>query len=131
MGLRKVATEYDNKGMNKTKNVPSRVRKELEKPRMARSARIAELNLDTARVQEQPSVSMPGIVNKVIPSPRVNRPEKAQIAVDGADYLYRDLRIENILTDEHGDDVILKKGDHVEVTIKGESKAVARIKEIG
>jgi hypothetical protein len=110
---------------------PSSVRKELEKLRMARSAKIAELNLDTARFREQPSVSLPGSVNKVIPSSRLNRPDKAQIVVDGADYLYRDLHIENILTDEHGDDVGLKKGDHVEVTVTAEAKAVARTKEIG
>ena len=98
------------------------VTKEMEKPRMARSARIAELNLDTARIREQPSVTMPGIVHKVFPSPRPNQPEKAQIAVDGADHRYRDLRIENTLTDEHGDDVSLKKGARVEVTVTAEPK---------
>ena len=98
---------------------------------MSRSARIAELRLDTARVREQPSVTMPGIVHKVIPSPRPNQSERAQIAVDGADYRYRDLRIENTFTDEHGDDVSLKKGDHVEVTVTAELETVARIKETG
>ena len=48
---------------------------------------------------------------------------KAQIAVDGAAYPYRDFRIENSLTDEHGDDVVLEKGDHVEVTVTSEPKA--------
>jgi hypothetical protein len=43
--------------------------------------------------------------------------EKAQIAVDGPYHQYRVLRIENTLTDEHGRDVKLKKGAHVEVTI--------------
>src|ERR1700726_776269 len=85
-------------------------KKEMAKPRMARSARITELNLDTARIPEQPSTTMPGTVNKIIPSPRPSQPEKAQIAVDGTDYLYQKLRIENTLTDEHGDDVRLKKG---------------------
>lgn len=98
---------------------------------MAKSARIAELNLDTARVRQQPRVTMPGIVQKVIPSPRPNQPERAQIAVDGADCRYRDLRIENTFTDEHGDDVNLKKGDHVEVTVTAESAVIARIKESG
>ena len=96
------------------------VKKEMAKPRMARSARIAELNLDTARIPEQPSTTMPGTVDKIIPSPRPSQPEKAQIAVDGADHRYRDLRIENTLTDEHGDDVRLKKGAHVEVTVTAE-----------
>lgn len=92
------------------------VRNEMAKPRMARSARLAELNLDTARIPEQPSVIMPGTVGKIIPPLRLSQPETAQIAVDGADRGYRVLRVENILTDEHGDDVSLKKGAHVEVT---------------
>jgi hypothetical protein len=99
------------------------VNKEMAKPRMARSARIAELNLDSSRIAEQPSASMPGTVDKIIPSPGPSQPEKAQIAVDGADHGYRDLRIENTLTDEHGDDVRLKKGTHVEVTVTAEPKA--------
>ena len=93
------------------------VRKEMEKPRMARSAKIAELNLDTTRIPEQPSVSMPGTVDKIIPSPSPSQPEQAQIGVEGADSRKQDLRIENALTDEHGDDVKLKKGAHVEITV--------------
>jgi hypothetical protein len=93
------------------------VKKEMAKPRMARSARIAELNMDTSRKAEPPSTTMLGVVDKIIPSPRPSQPEKAQIAVHEADHEYRDLRIENTLTDEHGDDVRLKKGAHVEVTV--------------
>ena len=92
------------------------VTKEMAKPRIARSAKIAELNLDTTRVSEQPSVTMPGTVDKIIPS-RLSQPEKAQIAVDGAHRPHRNLRFENTLTDEHGDDVKLKKGAPVEVTV--------------
>jgi hypothetical protein len=94
----------------------------MGKPRMARSARITELNLDTARVRERPSATVPGTVNKIIPSSGPSQPEKAQIAVEGADHRYRDLRIENTLTDEHGDDVNLKKGARVEVTVTAEPK---------
>jgi hypothetical protein len=93
------------------------VRKEMAKPRMAKSARIAELNLDTARIPEQPSTTVLGTVDKIISSPRPSQPEQAQIVVDGADYRYRDLRIENTLTDEHGDDVRLIKGAHVKLTV--------------
>jgi hypothetical protein len=85
---------------------------------MARSARIAELKQDTARIPEQPSTTMPGTVDKIIPSSGPSQPEKAQIAVDGADNRYRALRIENTLTDEHGDDVRLRKGAHVDVTVR-------------
>jgi hypothetical protein len=98
------------------------VKTEMAKPRMARSARIAELKLDNTRIPEHPSTTMPGTVKKIILSPRPSQPEKAQIAVDGADQRHRDLRIENTLTDEHGDDVKLKKGAHVEVTVTTEAK---------
>jgi hypothetical protein len=98
------------------------LKKEMAKPRMARSGRIAELNLDTARIREQPSTIMPGTVDKIIPSPRPSQPEKAQITVDRNDHRHRALRIENTLTDEHGDDVKLKKGAHVEVTVTAEPK---------
>jgi hypothetical protein len=65
---------------------------------------------------------MPGTVDKLIPSPGPSQPEEAQIAVDGPDHRYRDLRIENALTNEHGEDVKLKKGAHVEVTVTAQPK---------
>jgi hypothetical protein len=93
------------------------VTKEMAKPRMARSAKIAELNLDTARIPEQPSTTMPGTVDKIILSSGPRQSEKVQIAIDEADQRYRVLRIENALTDEHGNDVKLRKGAHVDVTV--------------
>jgi hypothetical protein len=93
------------------------VEKEMDQPRMSRSAKLAELNLDIARSREEPSTSMPGTVRKIIPAVRALQPEKAQISVGAADKKYRDLRIKNTLTDEHGDDVKLKKGAHVDVTV--------------
>jgi hypothetical protein len=121
--LRKKA---DKKPGNETR---ASVRKEMAKARMARSARIAELNLDTARIPEQPSATMPGTVCKIIPPPHPSQPEKAQIAVDGADQRYRYLRIENTLTDENGDDVKLKRGARVEVTVTAEPKTSAATNE--
>jgi hypothetical protein len=79
-----------------------------------------ELNLDTTRTRERPSTTMPGTVDKIIMSRGAGQPEKANIAVEGADHRHRDLRIENTLTDEHGDDVRLKKGAQVEVTVTAE-----------
>jgi len=93
------------------------VMKEIAKPRMTRSVKIAELTLDTTRIPEDPSVTMPGTVDKIISASRPSQPEKAQISVGGADRGYQNLRIENLLTDEHGDDVRLTKGAHVEVTV--------------
>jgi hypothetical protein len=96
------------------------VMEEMAKPRMAASARAAELHLDTERIPEQPSVTLPGTVDKIISSPSPSQPEKAQITVEGADRGHRDLRIENVLTGENGDNVRLKKGAHVEVTVAAE-----------
>jgi uncharacterized protein YfaS (alpha-2-macroglobulin family) len=93
------------------------VKREMAKPRIARSARIAELKLDTARIPERPSTTMSGTVDKIIPSPQSSQPDQANIIVDVPDKRYRNLRIENTLTDEHGDDVSLKKGAQVDVTL--------------
>jgi hypothetical protein len=116
---------HKNKNAEKEPAVATRasVKMEMAGPRMARSAKIAELNLDTTRIPERPSAVMPGTVDKIIPPSRPNRSEKVQIGVGRADRGYRDLRIENTLTDEHGDDVKLKKGAHVEVTITSGPKA--------
>jgi hypothetical protein len=74
-------------------------------------------------MSDKPSTTLPATVEKIIKSPFPGVPEKAQIAVEGADHLYRELRIENTLTDENGDQVRLKKGAEVEVTIAAEPEA--------
>jgi hypothetical protein len=73
---------------------------------------------------EKPSVTLPGTVEKVIPAiPAAKQPEKAQISVDGADHLYREIRVENALEDEQGKKVKLKEGEKVDVTIEAEPGA--------
>jgi hypothetical protein len=74
-------------------------------------------------MSEKPSTTLPATVEKIIKSPSPSEPEKAQISVEGADHLYRELRIENTLTDENGDKVRLKQGAEVEVTIAAETEA--------
>lgn len=69
---------------------------------------------------EKPSTTLPGTVEKIIKSPYPNVPEKAQIAVEGADDLYREIRIDNVLKDEEGHEVALKPGAPVEVTIEAD-----------
>jgi len=101
----------------------SSVEKEMGKPRMARSARIAERNLDTTRTARRPSITMTGTVDKIIPPQPPAQTEGAQIAVEGRGRRHQDLRIENALTDENGDDVKLKKGAHVDVTVAAKPKA--------
>jgi hypothetical protein len=116
----------NNRHKNETSNtILVGVQTEMALPRMSKSARIAEQNLDAARIPEQPRTVIPGTVEKLIPSPRPNQPEKAQIAIEG-DHGYRDLRIENSLTDEHGDEVKLKKGAYVEITVAARPDVVKR-----
>ena len=73
---------------------------------------------------EKPSATLPGTVEKIIKSPHPSDPEKAQIAVEGADELYKEIRIVNNLTDENGDEVSLKQGAKVEVTVEASPEAV-------
>jgi hypothetical protein len=64
----------------------------------------------------------PGTVEKIIKSPFPEVPEKAEIAVEGADHLYREIRIENTLEDENGHKVKLKVGAQVDVTVEADPK---------
>jgi hypothetical protein len=72
---------------------------------------------------EEASVTLPGKVERVIKPLHPSLPEKAQIAVEGADDLYREIRIENELTDANGKEVALKEGTEVEVTVKAPPEA--------
>lgn len=71
---------------------------------------------------EKPSVTLPGTVEKIIQPPVPSMPEKAQISVEGADDLYKEIRLENALTDENGKAVKLKEGAKVEVTLEADPK---------
>jgi hypothetical protein len=76
-------------------------------------------------MNEKPSTTLPATVEKIIKPLHPSEPEKAQLAVEGADQLYRELRIENTLTDENGDQVRLKQGAEVEDTIEAEPDSTA------
>jgi hypothetical protein len=69
-------------------------------------------------MNENPSTQLPGTVEKIIKPLSPDDPEKAQISIEGADHLYREIRIENSLTDENGEEVRLKPGAQVEVTVE-------------
>ena len=62
-----------------------------------------------------------GTVQKIIKSPY--EPEKAEIAVEGADPLYQEIRIENVLEDEHGRKAKLKQGEKVDVTVEADPES--------
>jgi hypothetical protein len=80
--------------------------------------------------ESKASTTLPGKVEKVIaPHPGSGEPEKAQIAVEGADHLYREIRVPNTLTDAQGHKVKLKEGADVEVKIEADpvvTKTVAQ-----
>jgi hypothetical protein len=77
---------------------------------------------DKANESENASVTLPATVQKIIPA-FGSEPEKAEIAIEGAEELYREIRVENNLRDPDGSDVKLKKGAEVEVTIEAEPAA--------
>ncbi|MGD0823647.1 MAG: hypothetical protein ABR908_03630 [Terriglobales bacterium] len=74
-------------------------------------------------MSEKPSVTLPATVEKIIKPFTPGDPEKAQIAIEGADHLYREIRIENTLTDENGEEVRLKSGAEVAVTVEAPPQA--------
>lgn len=71
---------------------------------------------------EKPSTTKPGFVERIIKPVVPEQPEKAQIAIEGADHLYREIRIENTLVDEKGKEVKLKEGAPVEITVEADAK---------
>jgi hypothetical protein len=99
--------------------IPASIRAEMALPRMSKSARIAERNSDTTKMSERPRTTIPGVVDKLLPSANPRSRGKAQISIEG-ETGYRKLRIENSLTDEHGEEAKLEKGGQVEVTVTAE-----------
>jgi hypothetical protein len=76
---------------------------------------------------KKPKTTKPGVVQKII-EPRVpHEPEMAEIAIEGADHLYREIRIENALEDDKGKAVKLKPGAQVEVTVEADPKETSPV----
>jgi hypothetical protein len=77
--------------------------------------------------EQKATTTLPGKVERVIqPHPHSGEPEKAQIAVEGADHLYREIRVPNTLVDGDGKKVKLKPGADVEVTIEADPVVTTR-----
>jgi predicted DNA-binding antitoxin AbrB/MazE fold protein len=68
-------------------------------------------------------ITKPGQVEKIIKPIDPNESDKAQIRVEGAEPLYEELRIENVLKDEDGKEVQLKEGAEVDVHIEADPHA--------
>jgi hypothetical protein len=75
-------------------------------------------------MDKKASTTLPGTVDKIVKPPSRSEPEKAQIAVEGADQKFKDIRIENALTDGLGEEVHLEPGAKVKVTIASEPEPI-------
>jgi hypothetical protein len=67
-----------------------------------------------------------GTVQKLIKPSFPGQTEKAQIDIAGGDDLYREIRIENVVTDESGEKARLKAGAEVEVIVEADSSATTK-----
>ena len=70
-------------------------------------------------MKKKPSVTLPARVEKIIEQ-GADEPEKVQISVDNADPLYQEIRIENSLKNSTGEEIRLKQGEEVDVTVEAE-----------
>ena len=73
--------------------------------------------------KRKPKTTKHGTVQKIIKPSQPGQPEKVEIAIEGADDLYREIRIENALEDEEGKEVGLTEGADVDVTVEAAPKA--------
>ena len=69
---------------------------------------------------------MRGTVQQVLKPLVPDEVEKAQISVDEADELYREIRIENVLTNEKGEEVRLEPGADVDVIVEADTDATTK-----
>jgi len=67
-----------------------------------------------------------GTVQKVIKPAIPSQREKAQIDIHDADDLYREIRIENVVTDEKGEKAQLKPGAEADVIVEADSSATIK-----
>jgi hypothetical protein len=65
--------------------------------------------------------TLPGSVQKIVKSVYANQAETVEIAIEGAEDLFREIRIENTFNDD-GESVALKQGAHVDVTFEADPK---------
>lgn len=77
---------------------------------------------DKKEKEEKPSITVSGTVQKIIKSPDPREPEQAEIVIRDGEPLYKELRIENTLRNENGEEVGLKPGAPVDVTVEADSE---------
>jgi hypothetical protein len=72
-----------------------------------------------------------GKVEKVIKPVHPSEPEKAQITIEDAEHLYREIRVENVLTDDQGEKARLKPGAKVDVVLEADPNDTIKKREPG
>lgn len=79
------------------------------------------LHKNQAPVLDGASITLQGTVEKIIPS-SMDGSNAVQIVIEGAENLYREIRIQNLLQDGDGNVVALNPGSEVEITIRVRNK---------
>ena len=86
---------------------------------------------DKHRKRDKAHVTIPGMVDKIIPAINpangYDRPEKVQIAVEGAAAHYAEIQVDNTFHDGIGRTVHLKLGAEVEITIEANAEVAAPV----
>ncbi len=67
-----------------------------------------------------------GTVEKVIKPNYPSATEKAQIGIQEADHLYREIRVDNEFTNEAGEKTSLKPGAEVDIVVEADSDATTK-----
>jgi hypothetical protein len=69
---------------------------------------------------------MKGHVDKIVKPIVPRAPEKAEISIPEAEDLYREIRIDNVVSDEQGEKAQLKEGSEVDVIVEADSNATTK-----
>jgi hypothetical protein len=67
-----------------------------------------------------------GTVQKIIKPVHPNMPEKAQIEIKDGEDLYREIRVDNEVTDDHGEKAQFKEGADVDVIVEADTDATIK-----
>jgi hypothetical protein len=83
---------------------------------------VTDLDLQHTR----PWRTVPAVVQKIVKPLYPDQSEKVEIQIAAADDLFREVRIENTLTDANGQSVALKNGARVDVTFEADPNDTVR-----
>ena len=99
-------------------------RSDWSRPKIDESA--SSQNLGQGLFMTKKRRKLHGTVQKVIKPAFPHEKEKAEIGIQEADELYREIRVENVLTDAEGHKARLKPGAQVDVVLEADSDATLK-----